>query len=312
MNFYKICGRLFFILALLFLFIRFFQHYQDLPQFTWNISVFLCFWLAVALMCGIIVLGAYAWTRLLLGGLVFLPLKDAYIIFGQAQVGKYLPGNVLQYVGRVTLGRSYGVNLEEAVVSMGIELLLVMTTGSLWGLFGLLLHPSSIPWLMGQTEGRQPLVYGCLFLLIFLLAATLALIKPVRTWLYQRRAYLHPRRIAGAMLLYSVQFFLFGLLISLLYRALWPGGAPVPWFDFVWGFALAWVVGFVVPGAPGGLGIREACFVGLFSQGMGEGLAISLAMVLRLVTITGDFLSFGIAYLMAHKKPLRPGMPQNR
>jgi uncharacterized membrane protein YbhN (UPF0104 family) len=299
MNILKICGRLFFLLSLLFLSLRFFQHFQDLPRFAWNISTFLCFWLAVALACGIIALGAYAWTRLLLGGHVFLPFRNGYIIFGQAQVGKYLPGNVLQYVGRVAIGRSYGVNLEEAVVSMGIELLLVMMTGSLWGLLGLLLHPGSLPWLTSKIADRQPLFYGFLFLVVFLLAAVLAFIKPVRTWLHRRRAYLHPRRIAGAMLLYSVDFFLFGLLISLLYRALWPGGPPVPWFDFVWGFALAWVAGFVVPGAPGGLGIREVCFVGLFSHGMGEGLAISLAMVLRLVTVTADFLSFGIAHLMA-------------
>jgi glycosyltransferase 2 family protein len=305
MNLLKICGRLFFLLALLFLFIRLFQHFYDIPRLAWGMSGFFSFSLIVTAVCVNVALGAYAWARLLLGGRVFLPFGNAFIIFGQAQVGKYLPGNVLQYVGRVALGRSYGVNWEEAVVSMGIELLLVMTTGSLWGLFGLLLHPNSIPWLMGKVEGRPPLIYGFLFLLIILLAVTLAFIKPVRTWLYQRRAYLHPRRIAGAMLLYSVQFFLFGLLISLLYRALWPGGAPVPWFDFVWGFALAWVVGFVVPGAPGGLGIREVCFVGLFSPGMGEGLAISLAMVLRLVTITGDFLSFGIAYLMARNTKLQ-------
>jgi uncharacterized membrane protein YbhN (UPF0104 family) len=299
MNLLKICGRLFFILALLFLFIRFFQNFHDLPRLNWSISALICFWLAVTSVCVNISLGAYAWTRLLFGGRVFLPFRDAYIIFGQAQVGKYMPGNVLQYAGRVALGKRYGVNLEEALVSMGIEVLLVAITGSLWGLFGLLLHPGSIPWLTGNITGWQSLVYGSLFLMIFLLAATLALIKPMRSWLYQRRAYLHPRRIAEAMFLYSLEFFLFGLLIALLYRVLWVGGAPVPWFDFVWGFALAWVVGFLVPGAPGGLGIREVCFVGLFSQSMGEGLAISLSMVLRLVTIAGDFLAFSVAHLMA-------------
>jgi len=34
-------------------------------------------------------------------------------------------------------------------------------------------------------------------------------------------------------------------------------------FLLVDGFALAWVLGFIVPGAPGGIGIREVILAGL-------------------------------------------------
>jgi uncharacterized membrane protein YbhN (UPF0104 family) len=132
-------------------------------------------------------------------------------------------------------------------------------------------------------------------LLITILTITMLLQSKIRTWLRQRLAYLHPIRISVSMLLNIMIYAGFGVIITLLLKTLWQVDTHIQWYQFSCGFALAWVLGFVVPGAPGGIGIREAVFVGLYSQVLGEGVVIGLALVLRIITSMGDLLSFGIA-----------------
>jgi len=60
------------------------------------------------------------------------------------------------------------------------------------------------------------------------------------------------------------------------------------------GLASAWVLGFIVPGSPGGIGIREVILAGLYAQELGQGIAIGLSVVLRMITSLGDLVAFGL------------------
>jgi hypothetical protein len=53
------------------------------------------------------------------------------------------------------------------------------------------------------------------------------------------------------------------------------------------GYALAWLCGFVIPGASAGLGVREAVIVLLFGD---DPAALFTAMGMRVVTTLGDVL----------------------
>lgn len=65
--------------------------------------------------------------------------------------------------------------------------------------------------------------------------------------------------------------------------------------------ALAWIVGFVVPGAPAGLGVREAALVTLLEPSIGLDAAAASALLFRIVTLSGDGL------LAVGALALRPG-----
>ena len=67
-------------------------------------------------------------------------------------------------------------------------------------------------------------------------------------------------------------------------------------------FALSWVAGFLVPGAPAGLGVREGVLVALLSPSVDRALPIVLGF--RLATTLGDFLSLGLGWaLTAEQRP---------
>lgn len=57
-------------------------------------------------------------------------------------------------------------------------------------------------------------------------------------------------------------------------------------------FCVAWASGFMIPGAPGGLGVREGMLITLLSPLWGDGNAIASAMLFRFIAVAGDVLAF--------------------
>ena len=53
-------------------------------------------------------------------------------------------------------------------------------------------------------------------------------------------------------------------------------------------FSLSWIVGLVVPSAPGGVGVFEACFLFIIGNGASESLLISTLLCYRLIVSLAD------------------------
>jgi uncharacterized membrane protein YbhN (UPF0104 family) len=70
--------------------------------------------------------------------------------------------------------------------------------------------------------------------------------------------------------------------------------APTDFFLITSIFAISWLLGFITPGSPGGIGIREALLVTFLAPIYGNAIAIWLSIVLRIITTLGD----GIAFLI--------------
>jgi hypothetical protein len=62
-------------------------------------------------------------------------------------------------------------------------------------------------------------------------------------------------------------------------------------------YAAAWVVGFVVPGASAGIGVREAVMIFGLAGLVGTPESIIIALLMRVATVVGDVLFFASAQL---------------
>ncbi len=108
--------------------------------------------------------------------------------------------------------------------------------------------------------------------------------------------------LRGRQLIKAVLFNLPGWLATglgtwLLLRALSSEEIPgVAWVTGV--FAFSWMVGFLVPLLPGGLGLREATFVALIGTSVGVGPATALALAVRLTATVGEFVAIGLVELL--------------
>ena len=77
-------------------------------------------------------------------------------------------------------------------------------------------------------------------------------------------------------------------------------------------FALSWLIGVLVPLAPGGLGLRDGALVGALAAAVGAGPATALALVLRLGTFAGELLAAALAELAALALARRAPAPRRR
>ena len=108
-------------------------------------------------------------------------------------------------------------------------------------------------------------------------------------------------RILAACFLLSIPPFLYvGAIADMLAGGV--AGAEESRFWTLTGiFALAWVAGFLTPGAPGGLGVREAILVAALDPIYGGAPALAVTVCLRLVTTAGDGTGF-LAGLVAQRR----------
>lgn len=245
---------------------------------------------------------AIAWTLLLRSMLQPARFGRLLPILATTQFGKYLPGNVAQHIGRIALARSAGVQLPPAVFSVAYELLLALVASAHIGALTLLWSPPAALLTWRITEYRLPLLVA---VTVFAVAA-LWLAPSFAVWLGRLRAgqrselesaparlHLDPTTVVACYALYACGFAMIGVGLWLVAHVLTGPTAHVPSvLFFVGAFASSWILGFIAPGAPAGLGIREAMLSAWLSGVLAPVDVVLLVVTLRIATTLGDLLNF--------------------
>jgi uncharacterized membrane protein YbhN (UPF0104 family) len=238
---------------------------------------------------------ALSWRALLTGLGSPLPPAVAARVFMLAQLGKYLPGSLWPVLAQAELGRDHGVpRARSAVAAMGV-LVVSLVVGAVVAVGCLSLSATGAIrtyWYIGLVP-----VLGLAVLSPPVLSRLLALaFKLIRRPGAETR-------IAGSALLVSaawmlVQWVCFGVQVWLLARGL-GGGHDRLLLLATGAFAVAWVVGFLIVFVPAGAGAREAALVLVLGPSIGNGNALALALVSRVLLIAGDLVTVGVAVVSA-------------
>lgn len=289
-------------LALIFFGIFLVKEIPRFPSIHWGGKTYLVMGGATLLYAGTIGLMGSAWTLLLRDGNVRLPAWRLQTIYAIAQFGKYLPGNVGQHVGRVAIATAAGIPAATVLSTMLIELLWVAGVGAI-------LTMMSVALFVGDDAAFQLHLNPA-----YLICA--AILLPAAPWigvlLLNRWFPELARKLAGsgsivlprfrtAMavgLLILLCFLTFGVILKLQAEVVFSAN-NVQILELTCLFAAAWLAGFLVPGAPGGLGVRELAMVLLLSPTLGESVAVGLGLTLRLITTLGDFSVFIFGCVMS-------------
>jgi hypothetical protein len=275
------------------------RSYRTLPEIHWTVALVASIIAGVLFFFLLFLLLAYAWKVLLTSGGEVISFAIAFDIMGRSQIAKYIPGNIFHYAGRVGLAHERGISTGGATIATGIETLLLLTVCSIlisvagWSNGSHLDVNSQLGKMVVSTPSE------ILFGVIVVTGVVLLSKANVREWLLVRKQFLSARGLIISSLLYLGYFVPIGLMLKFIVWSVWQVESP-SWVELTWGFALAWVLGFVIPGVSGGIGVREAVFVGLFESQMGAGLAVGLAVLLRFITILSDLLTFAIASISSY------------
>jgi len=207
---------------------------------------------------------------------------------------RYEPSGVVGFAYRVTARERVGASTAQVMTVTGYEQLAVVVAGGAAAVAGFL------------GAGVHPPV---LAIVLFAAAAVIAVAaRPafVGGWLHDRlkargietAGPLRGRTLALMVALDAVGWIATGLGAWALARAL-GATAGLDAFLLLGAFALSWLLGVLVPLAPGGLGLREGSIVLTLGAAMGAGPATALALALRLVSFAGELVAIAIAELAA-------------
>ena len=249
--------------------LRSYQTEIDISMFNWTT------WTVVSMM----VLGyglsnlmlAFAWRNLLEHFGALVTAHCAVWVYGVSQIAKYVPGNIFHLVGRQALGAAAGLPHWPLAKSAIWELGLIAAMGAI---FGLLL----LPIFTGYVSFTAAPVFfiGAVILAVLILGRVFS------------------QAIAAASLWYAGFFLLSGILfVGLVELHTEPGAIDITdWLLLIGAYVVAWLAGFVTPGAPAGIGVRELVLLFLLQSLVGEAELVLAVVMSRVVTALGDGLFF--------------------
>lgn len=289
------------------------ENFSSLPSLEWTSpQIYLSFSTAVGAYLVSLMVSFATWHLLLRAVGEKSSVVAALAIGMISQFAKYVPGNVAHLIGRIALARRYGFGTVRVGLSMTIEIGCAVIAGLTVAAFAFVIEGP--PRLGGTSRLPSPLT-------LVLFASGLAVVPLVATQVLKRwRPEFLKRQLDQAAVsapsatvlvvcffLYLLVFLILGLMLYLVVRGVFDA-TPAPYWLLAGVFALAWVAGFLTPGAPGGLGVREALLLVSLDPLYGAGPALGMTIGLRIVTTVGDILALLVGFLFHRLARPAPGL----
>ena len=228
----------------------------------------------------------------ILTGMTFR-LRSFLGIYLRTEIMKYVPSNIMHFAGRHILCRENGVSHRAALVSNVADIFFILAASAIVAIPSLI-FTSEFPVYSVVSRVREH------FLPVVITAGCFIPVLIIVIWSKRRllQRFLHPGIVsrAAAVLSLDMAIVILNGLIFFSAIALFSPHAGTPWWMVCSLYALCWMAGFVVPGSPGGLGVREALIVLVFGGVYPD--AAALAILMRIVSVAGDALALFAGYVV--------------
>lgn len=249
--------------------------------------------LLLSLLLGLAAMGSigWIWAGMLRDRGHHAPGRRAMSWYFVGQLGKYVPGGIWPIVGRAELAVRGGVERGAAYRATGLSLVTTYSAAVVAVAAGSLL-----------SWDRPVVGAGAVLCLVAAgvvlgSAGVSARVSALATRVTGRGLVL-PRRADFVRLtaLHVPAWVLMSLSTSVTASAF---GARISVTEMLFVASASWLVGFLVPGVPGGIGVRESVFTALAGPLVGTPVAVSLALVSRLVFVCVDLAGAAVSTAVA-------------
>jgi len=270
------------------------QHWQE----VWALQITGAGWAYLTLALGLTLL-AHIWAGWVWSWMLWefnQPQAGTWGVYTYltTNIAKYLPGNIWHFYGRVRAVQSLGVPIGIAIVSVVMEPLLMVAAALI---LALAMIQQQWPWYL---LGLGALLVGIHPRLLNPLLQRLGRAKAKASPTLEATEQLAQstlRRYPWKPLLGELGFVILrGLGFIMAIAAL----GPVPGHQLLLllsSFSLAWLLGLIIPGAPGGLGVFEATAVALLQSQLSPSLILGGVAWYRLISILAEAGGAGLVWL---------------
>jgi len=264
----------------------------------------------ILLICGLFAL-LYTTTVYVFGYLLKLNLEfvskkrlsalEPIEVFTKSNLCKYLPGNVMQFVARNLYAEKMGITQAQMTVSSLIEIFFNLSVS----LVLCLLFAREL--FFAMANAYVPLAAYALVGVGLVIAGVLALFLLRNTRLFKKlkETVIEQVRNIKKFAVLSLKMFLgiscvhllAGTLFFYLLRTV--TGAQVNFFLVIPAYIITWLIGYIAPSAPGGIGVKEALLSLILMDFYGREQVLIAALLFRITTITSDVLAFCLTQIIS-------------
>jgi len=230
---------------------------------------------------------------------------DVAIMHGRTVLAKYLPGNIFQFVGRQLVGKEKGWSQFSLAAATLLEILLIVSSASAFTLvFGSMATITYFSWLPEEFSDIFLVVgfFGPLLLILLYGKVNLPFVKKYNL---PSRVVFEITKLFAAGLSYFSFILLSGGVFVYLRIAQFDSINLHTAAAFAAAFGLSFLVGFVTPGAPGGLGVREALLV-LFLSSISTPATVAATALMHRISAIAAEIFFALIMVPILKKRRTP------
>ena len=249
-----------------------------------------------------VIWGGIPWTNVI-NALLDREIRytETMLIFTKSNVLKYIPGNIFQYVGRNELAVRKQLKHSDVALStlidvcwniLSIILIAILLAGR--SLYTYFIQQYEIIW-------KEVIFISTVLLFVAILIGTI--FRSRRKELIRILQKIFSVKLLKALgknfLFYAGQGIVNAGLYIAIFSIISGENYTVHNMALVMGAMLvAFVAGFITPGAPGGVGIREAVSLFLLGGMIEESVILSGIVIMRVLSIIGDIFSFVLVLII--------------
>jgi uncharacterized membrane protein YbhN (UPF0104 family) len=274
---------------------QFYSSWHEVIRYNWEINLFVIL-LSCVLHIVTFILFSRSWCVLMEAFGFVIPLRQGFKIAYIANLGRYIPGKIWPLFGMAYYLKKIDIDMRVAVASWGIATILGLPPAFLVGFVTVYFEPPMLTGFAGYkvTDFSLLLVLITLAISVFLAMAPrgtiliynliLRILKkaPVEFELGRRTAIKVYLWYLLSWVSYGAAFycFLHGMM----------AGMEIPAIAGIGSFVLAYVIGYIVFFAPGGLGARELVLTSVLFPFIGS-VAVGIAVAARLWNLVNEIIA---------------------
>jgi glycosyltransferase 2 family protein len=267
-------------------------------------------WLVVGGVTGLIAMASIGvnWLLILRRAGAAAPWRRGMSWFFVGQLGKYVPGGIWPIVGQAELAHRgatpRGAAYFSTAMSMVATFLAAATVAAITGL-------------ISPSDGRlvPALITAALavgFVVLAAPAARSALHDLAGRATTRELRLPDPRWFVAAIARHVPIWLAFSGMNVFAVVALGADlDAPLV-VELIFVTCISWMAGFVVVGVPGGIGVRETIFITMTTASLGAGVAVSAAVLSRVVSIAVDLIGAAVSVPIARTAPATAPLDDHR
>lgn len=237
-----------------------------------------------------------------------VPFENLIYVYNKSNLLKYLPGNVFEFVGRNVFGSKYKIEHKHLILSSLLETIFIILISLGLGVViseqvSIVLIKKITPIVKIPYLNYEVLSWLALFGFIFTITLVLFYLKVF--FHKDKSTFKFSHSILSLILILTLLILVFcnlSFTLSLVFSNLFDLSIGYSDFKIIFScFCLSWLVGFLTPGAPGGLGVKDISMFFLLSQFYPSELSLVATIIHRIISILGDVIAFGLIFVLKQK-----------